>query len=184
MAYRQKTTRHEFPSEQPEAAQFGEHSRRRLVLSRRSAPALGKIGWRICGRKIAPALERSLASRLHRYQFRGEPDRAEAAAFLVVARLQRHNRLTHADLALDHPIERSTGDNLVAPLRHHPGEVMEPRRLALAPHLRQPAALPLPKIGDAVAADAELDQMQRHRAQTFNSSSKSSAPSSTRSPTP
>src|SRR5215469_1024396 len=70
---------------------------------------------------------------------------------LILAALQLHDPLTYPDLSLDHPIERSAG-----------GDLRRPLGVIARPMLRRLRALALPRrqILDAVAADAELDEME------------------------
>src|SRR5215469_9953349 len=69
---------------------------------------------------------------------------------LILAALQLHDPLTHPDLSLDHPIERAAGGDLRRPLGVIAGPMLRLRALAL----------PRGQILDAVAADAELDEME------------------------
>src|SRR5581483_6228742 len=92
--------------------------------------------------------------------------------------------LPHRDLALDHPIERAAVQQLVLPLRRHARNMHQLR--GLHPPLllfAQPLGLPVREVFDGVAADAELDEMQRHAAACSARKRTTTVPSPTWSPT-
>src|ERR1700722_2289212 len=64
-----------------------------------------EVAWRILGRKIAPALERSERARLDQRQLGIERQPAASDALLVHERAHGAQLLTAHDLAADHPIE-------------------------------------------------------------------------------
>src|SRR5262249_7415618 len=120
------------------------------------------VGWRRRRIEIPPALEGPVRHEARRHQSGLVDDGAAGQAVLVGARPQIEDPLAHAHIALDDPVERTAVEHLVAALRHHAGRMEEFRllpRLALFGELLH---LPVAQIVDGVAADAELDQMQRH----------------------
>src|SRR5262245_36359856 len=97
-----------------------------------------------------------------RDQRRVAHDGAAWHAVLIDAWIEIEDPLAHADIALDHPVERAAIEHLLAALRHHARDMGQHRLLALAALFGEPLLLPLPQVIDAVAADAELDDMKWH----------------------
>ena len=71
-------------------------------------------------------------------------------------------RCRTSTIALDHPIERATVENLVAPTRRLQRAVTQFRRLVFAFQAFQPLVLPIGKLVDGLDADAKLDEMHGH----------------------
>ena len=141
--------------------------------SRRSASGMSaKPGWlsSMSGRRglrleIAPALKRPHRPRRDRDHRAVKPQLAAADPVRVHERLDPEHPLAGADLALDHPIERTAFENVRRPLRRHPGDVRvasEARRGAWPRLIR--AAIHSRRSASEFRADAELDQVQGHAA--------------------
>src|SRR6185312_14186477 len=137
---------------------------RRLLVpaGHRFREAAGADVGRGVGRvEIAPALERALRHELGLHQ-RGLIDDAAMGHALADALLEVEDAVADADIALDHPVERAAVEHLVAPLGRHARPVDEHRLLAALALLGELLLLPLAQVLDAVAADAELDDVEGH----------------------
>src|SRR5207237_200584 len=78
--------------------------------------------------------------------------------------LDAHDLLTRGDLAADDPIERAAGEDLVDPLRSHARDMDMQLRQALLLGREHALRDPFLQLFDRLAADGQLDQMQRHDA--------------------
>src|SRR5690606_24252771 len=70
--------------------------------------------------------------------------------------------LAALDVALDDPVERAAVDDLGAARRHHAGGVPVLRRLAVTPSFIETGFDPFFEVLDAVAADAQFQDVERH----------------------
>src|SRR5205814_6542738 len=70
--------------------------------------------------------------------------------------------LTCRDLAVDNPIKRATGQQLIRAFRSHPGDVKDLARTAVFLAFGRPPLLPPLEISNRARADTEFDQMQGH----------------------
>src|SRR6185503_7285252 len=122
----------------------------------------GEIARGILALEIAPALEGGTRARLDQHQFAVEHQLAALDAVFAGGRAQGQNALAAGDLSADHPIKRAAGEVLGA-LGLHAGGVdvlgLLPAPLFLAQLLLDPVF----QVGDRVAADAKLDEVEGHR---------------------
>jgi hypothetical protein len=121
-----------------------------------------EIARRILRVEVAPALERPVRARLDQDHRRLEHEVAAPDPLPVRERPHRDERLPAGELALDDPVERAAVDELVHALRHHAGGV---RLLVGAPEppvMRAVLLDPLLEIGDRIAADAKLEEVEGH----------------------
>src|SRR6516165_11900737 len=146
-------------SQQTELAQLPPQRFRHMPGARRRTI---EIAWCVRRLEIAPALERAPWARLDQYHLGAEHHSAAANALLVHERADGPDGLATHDLAADHPIERAAVGELGRPLGNHPGRVQVLARLAPLLTLFEPHADPVLEVLDRVAADAKLDEMQRH----------------------
>src|SRR6185437_1163922 len=109
-----------------------------------------------------PALERRARARLDQLHFAVEHDLAAANAVLAGHRTDIEDLLAAGDLTLDHPEQRAAVGELLGALGQHARRVDALRLLAAPLPLLQLQLDPVLEVGDGVAADAELDEMERH----------------------
>src|SRR5579875_2656249 len=168
---------------QAELAQLGGELGRQLVIPRRQGRSVrGRFG----GIEIAPALKGPPGHEPGLDQLAVELDRASRLALAVGDRLEADDALAHPHIALDHPVERAAVEDVLDPLRHHAGDVPQPRRPARLAQGGEALLLPFRELLDSVDADAELDDVNSHcfRSAPARSKAISSAPSFTCSPGP
>ena len=121
----------------------------------------GQVARRVLRPQVAPALEGAARLRQRAHQPRVEPDRAAGDAVGAEARLEAEQPLAGEHAAADHPVERAAVDELGLALRPHPGDVEGEGRRAGGARLGEARGLPLGEVLDRVAADAELEKVQR-----------------------
>src|SRR3979411_2199587 len=122
-----------------------------------------EVGRRVLGLQIAPALEGAERARLHQMNLAIHYQPAAPAAVLVGERADREQPLAAEDFALDDPEQRAAVGEFIGALRHHPGGGDVLGLLALFLLFLPPRLDPVLEVLDRVAADAELEQMERHK---------------------
>ena len=119
-----------------------------------------QIGWRVGGRKVAPALEGAVRPRLHQLHLAIEHDAAAPDAVLVPERLDAEDALPAQHLTLDHPEQGPAVDELVDALGHHAGAVETLALLARLLAFRTLLLDPVLQVLNGIAADGELDEIE------------------------
>ena len=112
--------------------------------------------------QIAPALERAHRPRRDRDHLRLHHQAAAADAVLVAKRLDRDDLFARGDFTLDHPVERTAGEQFVVALRRHPRDVDVAKRQTLFLGGCHAFGNPALEFLDRLAADGKLDEMKRH----------------------
>ncbi|KAF1853951.1 hypothetical protein Lal_00005164 [Lupinus albus] len=160
-----------FSSEQTERTQFRRHIGRHFAPYRADGGEILGSGLR---GQIAPALERPMRGRHRLHPAGGEVQGAIALAFLVGIGVDGENGLAHQDAALDHPIDRSAGQQLVAALGQAAGVDGD---AGLAAGGYGAAVLKLRQMVEVADADGKLDQMERHGGCVVSDGMNGTAPS-------
>ena len=99
---------------------------------------------------------------MRRHQLGVEYDATARYAVILDVKPEINDALAHQDDALDHPIERSAVEHLLATARRLQSAMAVLRRLAGALEALQLLCLPVFELLHRVAADAQLDEMDGH----------------------
>src|SRR5262249_38599758 len=119
--------------------------------------------WRRAVRlEVPPSLERPHRPWRDRNDLWLHHQPAPPYAILVAKRFDADQFLARGNFATDDPIERTTCKNLLHTFRGHPRDMDMMGRLPLLFGGLHPFSDPFPQVLHGVAADAKLDQMERH----------------------
>src|SRR5215203_7305717 len=147
-----------------EEAEVDELAPERLRHRREVAGGAAEVARGVLGVEVAPALERPARPRLDGDHHRLYDEAAAPDAVAVGERPDRGEPLPAGDLALDHPVEGAAVDDRVEALRHHAGGVGLLVGTAEAPVVGAVLLDPILEVADRIAADAELQEVEGHRA--------------------
>src|SRR6185295_15087696 len=87
---------------------------------------------------------------------------ASPDAVAIAKRLDRNDFFPRGDLAADHPIQRTAGEDFFIALRRHPRDVDMVTRQAFLLRRLHAFGDPALELLHGVAADGKFDQMERH----------------------
>src|SRR6516165_1068944 len=133
----------------------------RHVLGARCYPI--KITRRFLRSEIPPALKRPPGPRLDQHELGLEHQITPTDSRLVNERAHIDEPLAAKNPTTDHPVKRAALAQLVGTLWHH-ARAMHVLARQSAPLARfEACANPLSEVFDRIAANAKLDEMERHR---------------------